>query len=122
MHTIRKKLAPTWFTLITGTQPAPEFLLAPLTSLEWLDVRNEIYQAPSGEYVLSAKAVRTCVESAVRDWRNIAGEDGEAARFSRELLLELPATWLNDLATEVSNRAALSEKERKNSSSPSTSH
>lgn len=120
MLTIKKKLAPTWFTL-PGDEPASEFLLAPLTPLQFLDVRNEAYKTPAGELQLTGRGALAALVG-VRNWRNVFDEKGEAIEFDRRLLEELPLNVLTALALEIANRAALSESERKNSSSPSTAH
>lgn len=114
MSALRKKLAPTWFSLPVEQSPAPEFELAPLRPLEWLEVRNEIYQTPAGLFKISARGVRTALEAAVRNWRYVVDEDGNPVEFDRRLLFDLPAEWLDDLATEVAHRSLLSESERKN--------
>lgn len=121
MLTIKPKVAPTWFTVPSDSDPASEFLLAPLSSLAWLDVRNEISWGRKGKFSISGDGVLAAVMDSVRDWRNVVNEKGEAIPFSRSLLQDLPAPILLKLASEIVERSFLSETERKNSSSPSTS-
>jgi hypothetical protein len=121
MLTIRKKLAPTWFKP-PGVEPAPEFLLAPLTSSQWLDVRNEVHMSPAGQITMTGKGALSALEYSVRDWRNVVDDRGESIEYGRKHLESLPTQLLFDLAIEIANRAVLSESERKNSSSPSTAH
>jgi hypothetical protein len=117
--TIRERLSPTWHALPTEDKPEPEFLLRPLTPFEWLDVRHEIYETPKGTNAISSRGVRTALE-AVLNWRNYT-ELGVDVKFSHAARLELPADWMHALALEIAHRAILSESERKNSRSPSTS-
>lgn len=114
MLTIRKKIAPTWFAMPGKLQPAPEFLLAPLTSADWLDVRNQIFNSPDGEITMTGLGVMTAVRAAVRDWRNVFDEKQEQLPFSRAALEDLPSQVLLDIATEIVVRSTLSENERKN--------
>lgn len=113
MLTIKKKLAPTWFKM-PGPEPAAEFLLAPLSSMAWLDMRNEIHRSAQGEITVSGKGAMAAVQESVRDWRNVLDESGQSIDFDRKLLAEFPSQVLMDLATEIGFRSILLESERKN--------
>lgn len=120
MLTIKKKLAPSWFTLKSSREPAPEFLLAPLSACAFLDVREEVRAEEGGGYTITGRGVTDALRASVKNWRNVAGEDGQPAEFSIADLLDLPAQVQFDLAIEIVNRAVMWEIERKNSRSPST--
>ena len=129
MLTIKKKLAATWFSAAEtswfkqhGSDPAPEFELVPLTSSQWLDVRNEVRLSAGGQITMTGIGAVTALEASVRNWRNVFDESGQPIEFKRKHIEELPTQLLLDLAIEIANRAVLSESERKNSSSPSTAH
>lgn len=119
MLTIKKKLAPTWFKL-PGEDPAPEFLLAPLTAGQFIDARNEMESDGEGDLIISGRGVTDAVLASVRDWRNVLDETGAHLAFSREHLSDLQVGVQLKLAVEIVKRAALWESERKNSQSPST--
>lgn len=114
MLTLKKKLAPTWFQL-PGEDPAPEVLLAPLTTPGWIDVRNEITQTGQGDLSITGKGALIAARTSVVDWRNVVDEHGQPLKFRRDLLEDLPRHLLMLIASQVVERATLSESERKNS-------
>lgn len=114
MITIRKKLAPTWFD-ISEDQDSPGFLLAPLTSAGWIDVRNELTQTPQGQMTITGRGAVSAAKACVLDWRNVVDESGQQLKFRRDLLEDLPRDVLLPIAGEIVERAQLSESERKNS-------
>ena len=113
MLTIRKKLSPTWFA-VAGSDPAAEFLLAPLSAAAFLDVRNELKLEEDGVFTISGQCVTDAVNASVKNWRNVLDESGQPLDFSRASLADLPPQVLHKLAVEIINRAVLWEIERKN--------
>src|SRR5689334_22316908 len=98
MLTIKKKLAPSWFKM-PGPEPAAEFLLAPLSSIAWLDMRNEIHRGAEGQITVSGKGAIQALEASIRDWRNVLDESGQPIAFDRSLIADLPSQILMDLST-----------------------
>ena len=115
MLTIRNKIAPTWFALPGHAEPKPEFLLRPLSSVAWIDVRNEITSDGHGNATITGEGALCAAQSAVTDWRNVMTEGGEQITFTRQGLADLERSDLLLLASEIIDRAYLSETERKNS-------
>ena len=121
MLTINDKIAPTWFPVQSDDPPPAEFLLAPLSPVAFLDVRNECEFSEGGSFTISGRGVICAVRDSVRDWRNVANAKHEQLPFNRRTLDDLPWDVLLNLAVEIVKRSVLSEIERKNLYSPSTS-
>jgi hypothetical protein len=119
MATIKEKLGPTWFDVFKGTPEEASFLVGPLSPYDAIDFRNEISMS-RGKVRISGEGIRIA-GNAVRDWRNVRNEQGEELKFSRDQFDQLAPRYLESIASEVFRRTFLSEIERKNSSSPSTS-
>lgn len=52
-------------------------------------------------------------------WKKFIGSDGKEIEFSRENINRVPPIILQDISLEIQEMSAVSEKERKNSSSQS---
>lgn len=113
MITIKEKVSPSWFDMPDGDPPSG-FLLAPLSSVAWLDVRNEFEEDDDGNRTITGRGVLTAVRDSVRDWRNVMDEKGEAIPFNKALLADLSGQILLAIALEAFKRSRLSETERKN--------
>lgn len=114
MVTIKEKLAPTWCP-IGGSK----FLIGPLSPFDAIDFRNEVTIVKS-KLRISGEGVRIA-GNAVKGWEQVASAKGEDIPYSPEAYAELPLAVLGEIAGEVFKKTFLSEIERKNSSSPSTS-
>lgn len=116
MSTIREKLAPTWWE---RKQEGDAFLLAPLSQYDAIDLGREVSMR-KGRIFITGEGVRIA-GTAVLDWRGVRNKAGEDVRFTRDEYDRLDIPTLTAIASEVFKRSFLSEIERKNSLSPSTS-
>jgi hypothetical protein len=114
MTKVRDKVAPSWET-IDGSR----FLLAPLSSFDAIDFQNEL-SWKNGRGVLSGEGIRIA-SKAVRDWQDVLDQSGAPVPFTASVVEDLSASVLRQIGIKVFERTFLSEIERKNSSSQSTS-
>lgn len=113
MLTIKEKIAPTWFD-VGADDPQTGFLMSPMSSVAWLDLKNEFTHDQSGDRAITGKGALIAVKDTVKDWRNVVDEKGATVKFNRSFLEDLPPQTLLSIAFEACNRYVLMESERKN--------
>ncbi|RDL44689.1 hypothetical protein DN730_09905 [Marinomonas piezotolerans] len=116
------KLVPTWYQSKLDKNDPIEWLLKPLTGMEFMQVQSGARMTEEGGIVYSAQAQRDAMRFAIRDWKGVQHEQtSEPIEYSYYLLETLPSQYLIEVFREIADRAMLREYERKNSSSQSQS-
>jgi hypothetical protein len=106
-------LAPEWVTFPDGEAP-PRFFIRPLSALELLDVKNEIYQAPDEGMVVTSRGMRTLLTGLLK-WERVVDPDGADLPCSETNRERLPLPVIEWLGIQIWMRSSLQESERKNS-------
>ncbi len=115
--TVNDKLTATWFTPSSERKGKAKnkagFLISPLTGMQYVGISslNDDELDKSG---ITTDYIKALLDGGIKDWRNINKVDGKPLKFEVDLIDILPAEILMELATEIMNRAAVNEKERKN--------
>lgn len=114
MATAAKVLTATWEE-INGS----EFLLKPLSGIEFMEVSEEVrVNQSTGDIQITAKAQYRALEKGLQGWRKFSDEDGNAVLFSGSMpqnISRLQMEDVKDIAIAIITRSQVVEDEAKKS-------
>ena len=116
MLKLDKTLTPAWYTPEVGKEDdedatAPEFLLAPLTEPQILEVWD-YWNAETGR--ITSKGLHKAAQYAVREWNNVVDGHEKPLKCNSFNLNKLPFYLLADLGGEIVKRSILTDEQLKN--------
>lgn len=114
---IAAKVAESWYTPPSQKEadnPA-EFLLRPLTQMQFLEISIEVTTDDKGDVYLTAKGIKAALLSGVANWRNVMASNGEKVPFTKGNLMQIPAELMGGLASEIMLRNTFTGDDAKNS-------
>lgn len=108
------KIAPTWFKSERDESGQVEWLLKPLSGLEFMQVQAGAIVSERGDYVYNGQALRDALRFGVQGWKGIVDKEGNPIAYSHFMLDMIPVKHLNEVFNEIINRAFIREYEEKN--------
>jgi len=118
--TTTKGLAPDWYIPLSEKEddkPA-QFLLAPLTQLEFLNVMSagENIENDNGDMFFKCnESGLNMLLKKVQNWKNVLDPDGENLKFTfNNLKRSMPAEILSELANQVIIMSTMTGEDSKN--------
>lgn len=114
MATAAKVLTATWET-INGS----DFLLQPLSGIEFMQVSEEVkMDEATGAFRIPARAQRIALELGLKGWRNFKDDDGNEVFFTGSMAQNIARLQMEDvkeIAIEIISRSQVVEEELKKS-------
>ncbi len=111
------KLAPTWFKSTKDKSGEVEWLLKPLSGLEFMQVQSGASVNSEGNFCYSWSSIQAALKFAIKDFKGFSDKNGTPLEYGFYILDSLPSEVLMEVHSEIMNRAYIREYERKNSSS-----
>lgn len=112
---LESKLAPTWFKSNQDKTGEVEWLLKPLSGLEFMQVQSGASINGEGNFVYSWPSIQAALKFAIKDFKGFTDSKGEPLEYGFYLLDALPSNLLIEVHREIMDRAYIREYERKNS-------
>ena len=108
------KIAPTWFKSDRDRSGDVEWLLKPLTGLEFLQVQAGATVSADGYFIYNGQSIRDALRFGIQGWKGVVDEKGDPINYNHFMLDKVPQKHLNEVFNEIINRAFVSENEQKN--------
>lgn len=108
------KVAPTWFKSGRDESGQVEWLLKPLSGLEFMQVQSGASVSAEGYFVYNGQSIRDALRLGIQGWKGVVDEKGEPLIYNHFMLDMVPQKYLNEVFNEIINRAFISETDRKN--------
>lgn len=108
------KIAPTWFKSSRDKSGQVEWLLKPLSGLEFMQVQASATVNADGHFVYSGPALRDALRFGILDWKGVQDEKGVPIKYNSYMLNNIPERYLTEVFNEIINRAFVNELEQKN--------
>lgn len=108
------KIAPSWFKSERDKNGDVEWLLKPLSGLEFMQVQAGASVSTEGYFVYSGQAIRDALRFGIQDWKGVVDPKAEPIVYSHLILDMIPQKHLHEVFNEIINRAFIRESEKKN--------
>lgn len=108
------KLAPTWFKSDRDKSGEVEWLLKPLSGLEFMQVQSGASVNADGFFSYNGQCMRDALRFSIQNWKGFSDEKGDTLQYSAFMLDLIPQMYLNEVFNEIMNRAFIREHEQKN--------
>ncbi|SBS29106.1 hypothetical protein MSP8886_01440 [Marinomonas spartinae] len=108
------KIAPTWFKSDRDESGDVEWLLKPLSGLEFMQVQSGASINSEGHFTYSGQAMRDALRFAIQNWKGFFDAEGKPIEYSQHMLNLVKQKYLVEVFNEIINRAFIREYEEKN--------